>query len=101
MKAAKILLGRRREHQAGKGRLRSAQRRYQVEEARAGAQAMERFDNRRCNLVITDVMRKLNGLKLTARVHSIFPAYTYHPYHGLSFDELPKGNPARSGGVYR
>ena len=47
---------------------------YNVEEASDGAQAVELFESRWFNLVITDfVMPQLNGFKLIARVHSLAP----------------------------
>lgn len=47
---------------------------YEVHEAGDGAQAVELFENRRFDLVITDlVMPQLNGFKLIARVHAISP----------------------------
>jgi CheY-like chemotaxis protein len=47
---------------------------YEIEEARDGAQAVELFQNRQFDLVITDlVMPELDGFKLIARVRSISP----------------------------
>ncbi|MGH7825212.1 MAG: response regulator [Candidatus Binatia bacterium] len=47
---------------------------FDVDEARDGAQAMEFFEKRHFDVVITDfVMPQLNGLKLIARVHSMSP----------------------------
>ena len=47
---------------------------YQVAEAADGVEALELIRRRRFDLVISDfVMPKLDGLKLLAQLHSIYP----------------------------
>ena len=48
---------------------------YQVAEAADGVEALELIRGQRFDLVISDfVMPKLNGLKLLAQLHSIYPS---------------------------
>jgi CheY-like chemotaxis protein len=62
---------------------------YRTEEAKDGLEALERFRNHRCDVVITDlVMPRMDGIELTHQLHEMDPLLPVLLVSGKSSHDL-------------